>query len=672
MTVPVLASLLALSTVAVVGACGGVHALAYLMILGLALLPGLPIGFRFFGKRHGAGWIIGALLGYFLTSLCLWLVIASGRPRAWLFVLTWVGTMAVAAWLCRGQERPLATLEPWSAGDSRALVLVLFLVLALAAPPFIKLGAERDGDRYYRAYFTADFVWHTALSAEISKFSMPPRNPFMASRPIHYYWAYYLLPSTVAGASSAMAESIESNLKVNAIGTALLFVAAIFIAAWSAVPRAGAVGASVALAIVASSAEGAYAIARLRSRGQPLSQLKDLNIDAIANWWGGGLRVDGLPRCFWWVPQHSMAYALGLGSFVLLSTSGPATLEGSFIAGMLLAGSVAFNPFVGAILSAAWGTAALVGSLGIDRPWQSLARRAVAAIPVLASLAWCSLNRMADGAGAVVEFGARGAARHNPIENLFLSLGPALVPALLGVAAVTWGATRSTSVRRIAAPAALVLIALAVMHFVRLRVDDSWVGFRAGQLILVGVPPLIAAGLVATTRLRIAAVIVALLACVVGLPTTAVDLYNAQDISNLSPGPGFPWTQVLDRGHREALDWIRHSTPADAIVQQDALSRHRTTWWVVPTFAHRRMAAGLPPFMVDNPEYHEKSELVRSMYAASDAASASTIARRLRIDFVYVDEAERKTYRHVGETLGDPRYFQPVFSNDAVQVYAVR
>jgi uncharacterized membrane protein len=84
------------------------------------------------------------------------------------------------------------------------------------------------------------------------------------------------------------------------------------------------------------------------------------------------------------------------------------------------------------------------------------------------------------------------------------------------------------------------------------------------------------------------------------------------------------------------------------------------------------MAAGLPPFLVDDPEYHEKSEQVRAMYLATDPAVASNIARRLRIDFVYVDEVERKAYPHIGDTLGDNRYFQRVFSNQAVQLYAVR
>jgi hypothetical protein len=229
-----------------------------------------------------------------------------------------------------------------------------------------------------------------------------------------------------------------------------------------------------------------------------------------------------------------------------------------------------------------------------------------------------------------------------------------------------------TSLRRIAAPAALVVAALLVMHFVRLRVDESWVGFRAGQMFLIGVPALAAAGFAASRWLRLAAISTALAALLVGLPTTAIDLYNAQDISNRSPGPGFPWTEVLDGDHREALDWIRHSTPPTAVIQEDVLSRHRTTWWIIPEFAHRRMAAGLPPFMMDNPEYHEKSEMVRSMYGAADPRAAWEIAHRLDIDFIYVDDVERKAYPRLPTVFGDTRYFTQVFTNNAVQVYAVR
>ena len=63
-------------------------------------------------------------------------------------------------------------------------------------PPYANLGrADAEGNRYYRAYFTADFLWHSALAFELGKFSLPPRNPYLAPRAMNYYWTYFLLPA---------------------------------------------------------------------------------------------------------------------------------------------------------------------------------------------------------------------------------------------------------------------------------------------------------------------------------------------------------------------------------------------------------------------------------------------------------------------------------------------
>ena len=68
----------------------GVAGLAYAVIFALALVPGLPIGFRLFGRRHAGGWIAGGALGYFLTSVGLWAAIALGVPGAAGFVVAWI------------------------------------------------------------------------------------------------------------------------------------------------------------------------------------------------------------------------------------------------------------------------------------------------------------------------------------------------------------------------------------------------------------------------------------------------------------------------------------------------------------------------------------------------------------------------------------------------------
>src|SRR5512133_2526189 len=82
----------------------GPAGLAYLVIYFLSLLPGLPVGFALFGRRHAAGWVCGALCGYAMTSLAVWTPLEMGlRHGAWT-MLAWAIAMT-AAWL----------LVPWRA-----------------------------------------------------------------------------------------------------------------------------------------------------------------------------------------------------------------------------------------------------------------------------------------------------------------------------------------------------------------------------------------------------------------------------------------------------------------------------------------------------------------------------------------------------------------------------
>ena len=77
-----------------------------------AVAPGLPLGIaRCFGRRHPGAWIGGALLGYGLTQLALWAVIAAGdgvrRRRSSLAWLT----------LVRADVRLIARAGPSRTGD---------------------------------------------------------------------------------------------------------------------------------------------------------------------------------------------------------------------------------------------------------------------------------------------------------------------------------------------------------------------------------------------------------------------------------------------------------------------------------------------------------------------------------------------------------------------------
>ena len=461
----------------------------------------------------------------------------------------------------------------------------------------------------------------------------------------------------------------QTCLKANAIATALLFVSAIFICAWTALPYAWPIASGVTIAIVAASAEGSFALWRFWQTGVPLSEVRNLNIDAITNWWFHGVRTDGLPRCFWWVPQHSTAYALGLVALAAVNAAGSASPTPAIaLAGLALGGATMMNPFVGAVFALVWGVSVAFDAARSGAFVQRILRHAVAVVPVAAALGWVMLNRMAEGGGSALQFGQLGDARNAPLITLALALGPVLLAAVAGGFA--------TRVGRVFAPALLAVVALLLMYFVRLNVDPAWISFRAGQLFLIAVPALIARGFAATGAAKRIALVVAALAVLAGTPTTAIDVYNAQDTSNVSESPIGPWTVVITPDQTAGLEWLRRSTPQTAIVQMEPLVRERNTWSLIPSFAERRMAAGRPISLLggtsDGSEYAERSARVRTMYETGDARQAWNLARTLRIEYIWVDATERRAYPSgVAKFDAHPELFAPVFTRGEVRVYRV-
>jgi hypothetical protein len=647
---------------------GGAGAWVYLLIYLLALVPGLPVGFALFGRDHAGGWIAAAVIGYSLTAFALWAPIAAGIPSFVTFVLSWAIVSALSWFACRRIGTPSVALPPWTSAGSTALLSVLVLTLAVATPPFAHVGrTDPDGNKYYRAYFTADFVWHTALTSELGKFSMPPRNPYLARQPIHYYWTYYLLPAVASQVGPSPVRNVQLCLKMNALMTGLLLMSSVFLAAWTVAGRAIASAIASSLGLLASSAEGIYQSLKLWQRGVPLAELRNWNIDAVTAWPPlGGHRIDGLQRCLWYVPQHSMAYALGIIALVAAATAGPsASLLAIALCGIALGCSVAFNPLVGGIFALAYGLSIVVA--GWNQP-RSVVRHVVAAVPVIVALIWCASNQMVEGAGGFLQFGFLGASRQQPIFTLCLSLGPILITGVAGLVAAG-GLPFAPALPY----AILTFLSLFLMYFVRLSVDQAWMAFRAGQMMIVALTALTARFIAASTAppRRLVAAIVVVLALICGMPTTIIDEYNAQDIHNLAMGPGFPWTIVVTPQQQHAYAWIRENTPTGAVVQMDARSRERATWSNIPSFAERRMAGGLPISLLNIPEYADRSDRIRTMYSTSNPGEAENIARSLRIDYVYVDEVERRAYPK-GIGFDGSQAFEKVFEDGPVAVYRVR
>jgi hypothetical protein len=663
--------LLGAALVWLVAALAGLTGFVYIVLFLLAATPGLPVGFALFGRRHAAGWIAGIPIGYAMTALACWVVVFARMPSTPAFLLAWGGVSALSwfVWRARRGTAPLVSLPVWGATDSAALLLTLLLVPALVGPPLANVGAtDSEGNRLYRAYFTADFVWHTALVAELAKQSEPPRNPYLAAEPIHYYWTYFLVPATIAAQTHA---DIEAALKLNALGTALLFVAAIYLAGWVTLPRHPfAVAAGVALTVVASSAEGLAASVDLLRRGRSLAELKEINIDAAAAWAFKGLRIDDLPRSMWYNPQHSFACALGLVALPVAIASGvQARTSAIVLAGLALGLAFTFNPFVGAVLSAVYGIAIVFDAVRLGAPVSRVFRHALAAAPVAAAFGWCALNQVTEGAGGALHIGLFGPARNAPLITFLLSFGPILLPMIAGL----WP-SRSTPLISAWPALAGIVVSVVLMFFVTLTVDLFWVGFRTGQIFFILAPAIVARGFVLlwSPRLRRFGVALAVIVVITGLPTTIIDAYNAQDVTNRLMGPGFHWTVVVTPAEREAFKWIKANTPVGAVVQAEPTIRGRETWSLIPSFAERRMAAGLPISLLNVPAYAVSSNQVRDVYAGTDATAARNLAKTLGIDYVYVDRTERAAYPAVSKFDEHPEYFSVVFKNTEVSLYRLQ
>jgi hypothetical protein len=654
---------------------GGPRGLAYAAAWVLATAPGWPIGWRLFGRDHAAGWIAGALLGYALTAWAIWAVTAARltwpaeRLGAWaiLTALTWVA-------LVRSRRAPIVALPPWTSAHTVALVLVLAMVPALAGRPFLKVGSDDgEGGRQYRAYFTADVVWHAALTAELRRFSLPARNPYTADRPLHYYFTYFLVPAAIIESAPAFGRAGPFPwLLINALGAGTLFIGAVFLAAWATCPRPVVSAVATALVALCASAEGVWFLWRLWATGGPLAATRDTNIDAVTRLVFQGLTIDNLPRSLWYTPQHAGACALGLVAIVIAIGAGPAAPLGALAAaGLALGAALTFSPLLGGLFAVIYGLSVIARAIAEAGPGGAIRltlRHALVAAMAAAAVAALLAASMVDGAGDALHIGFVGYARKSPAGTLALALGPVLA---LGLPAF-W----PRAFPRTLWPAAIGF-AGGVLLFLFASLPDRdpiWVGWRAGQIMLVSLPALVARTIAWLARLspRLAAVPIAV-AVLAGLPTTIIDAVNAQDVGNRNMGAAFRLTVIVTRPEQEALRWIRMTTQPSAIVQPDVQARGQDTWTLIPTFAERRMYAGLPISLLYEPEYTRRAGAVASAFDSRDAVAASQMLKAAGVDYLYVGDAERRAHDPAALAKFDhaPERFERVFQNAAVTIYAL-
>jgi hypothetical protein len=637
-----------------------------------ALVPGFVIARTVYRGQSGArigALLLGGIWGHAFSSVALLALWVAGFRSNWIVVAAPVLALPVAVLV-----RPLAgrlDLPRFTRADVLAVLFLLLLVPLVVGRPFSLVGADLPDGRAYRAYFTADFIWRMAVAAELSKGDVPPRNQFYLDDPLRYYWLEDLL-AAVQYRSHTPPARLEQILLVHSVVLDVVFIAFLYALSRQLVQsRLAALGGCVA-AVLFTSFEGAERLWFLWRHELPFALLRNINIDAVENWYYGALKIDGLQRLLWYQPHHAMGYAAGLSALLCATQARDVGRFGLMLwIGALLACSLLLSTFAALMLTTM--VAIYVGvRLVSERRYAPLVPSAVgAAIPLAAGLGIATWLQYVDRGESLIQLGLNPAATHGVIASLLLNL-----PMLATCAIALWLAMRSNPPY---ADIFGVIVGVSVLFYFFVDVKDHqhvYVGWRSGHFTFIASAALAGYALQELMRrgrgVKAVTVVVAIIIAIAATPTMAIDFYNTQDVANRSQGPSFRWTLVLTPDEIEAIDWIRAHTPPDAIVQVEPWVRDTNTWAFIPAFAERRMAGGLPLGMVPLEKYQAASRRVRDVYTASDFDAAYERAKAMRIEYLVVGPPEREAYKAFEPMIAaHPFSFQPVFQNGSMTVYHV-
>jgi hypothetical protein len=613
--------------------------------LAVFVAPGIPLARLWFSGFEAV--LAGCALGFFLSSLagCLLVGLEHLTP---LTLLLASGALFVVAWWFSRSFSGAPARDP-SPGHGIWLAFALSLPIVLVAAPFVKVGAF-VGDGYaYRAYFSADLMTHLSVVSEIQKGSYPLENPFFAGERLSYYWLFFVFPAALGASTSNQAALLSLYLASGILFAGLLFVA---VRALGLPPSRSFL--VTAVSILAVSYEGVLALGRTAFGFEPWTQT---NVDAFSRWVLGLVSLDGLQRSILYTPQHLFSYSLLVLLIVLLARGELRDRKTAVLAGALL-GGMAGTSIVTAMLAGPWLLLVIGLRSGSLRRFVELSIWTAA--PALALLAWYVVLGFFGDAGGAIAF-RRPRALELPAV-LLLESGALVLLLLLRIRTVRLE-------RRDFELAGLSAVSLAAVLFLDVQgYEGVWMAWRAGSVLLVTLALLAAPAL--GGRLRLAHAFVLLPA----LATAALDVFNAQDVTNRSLSPGeFRWTTVVSGDEWEALEWIRKTTPAAAVVQWDVRARELGEWALLPAIAERRMAVGSPIFLLDLGKYRVRERRhVRPIFGMASAEEAHRLARRMKIDYLLIGARELQVRREGIRKLFESKvFFRPVFTKGSVTVLEV-
>ncbi len=637
----------------------------------LFVLPGILI---LRSMAPTGGWLatlaFGPMVGQAVGSFILTLLWIGGAHGIWVSIAAPL-IVSLLALPARRLERRWS-LPSIHVDDAVALSVLLLIVPLVVGLPFAHVGEITANGQDYRAYFTADYAWRRAVVAEVAKGDVLPVNPYFAGDVLHYYWMPHVLSAAQYRFAAGWA-TLDELLLIRSISIDAMFIAFLYGMTRAFRVRPWAAAASVTFVVLASSFEGLYALWDFARQGAPLRAVTNLNIDAISRWYFEGIPIDGLQRVLFYQPHHAVGYVIGMIGLLAIALRTRAHDGTVFaVAGVCLGLSVAISSFAGLMLTAG---AALFEGASLLRAFS--ARRAIvhamaAGVPLGLATALVFALRYVDTSGTVLELALNRMAVRDFWWVTFLSFGPVLIAGAIAIVVARTNESHSLGVFGALAAASTIFY-----FFINVRDhQDVYVGWRVGHFLFMSAAVLIGALISTlqsvpggTRRNAFAALAIVFLA---GLPTSAIDIYNTQDITNHGEMPAGHWTLRLHPDDLQIFDWLRNNTDPKAIVQVDPVPRDPEHWAYLPAFAERRMAAGIPISMVPLAKYQEASNEIRRLFD-EEPLLAYERAARARVNYILVGPPERNAHPGVEERFQAlPERLPLVFKNGTISIYEVR
>ena len=649
--------------------------LLFATLLAAFTAPGWPLARWYAGDdsdwvtRTTLALLLGYLAGATVYAVLRWMGVSSPT----IILLTCLLLAGLLQFALRGPREGVIAFARLGAADLIGLGLLWLMVAAIVGPVFARVGLATPDGLAYRAYFIADLFAHMTVVAELIKGASPPLNPFYPHEAFPYYWTSFTLPAVFAALRPALL--VDRGILLNDVMIAALMVSTGYIIVRAFGASVVATTISWAVVVLASSFEGAFYLWRQYARNRPFGAFRYVNIDGLTRWIWDLPPVDGLHRMMWYTPQHELALSFGMlviAGCVLARR--PHSLARGIADGLLLGAMLAFSSFNGMLLVGSYALAE-VGLLAFDRGRDLLrwifSRGAAAIISIVFLGLTLALGMVQHTPNALI-LGWNQHFLHGPFAFIFLSFGPALLFAPIGIA---WLVRLP---RLLITLAAVTVVCLVLFLFVDLRGhENTYVTFRTGQLIFIVFAVLLAFAIDAWQRwgrpISIGLFALLLIGSVLAVPTVAMDWLNTRDIANTEMDPGgFPWTMYVSPDDQAAARWIRENLPIDALIQTDPWARARNEWAFVTIFAQRRMTIGSGIFELNPERFQQNVMRIRIVFRTHDVDEAYGYCQRMAVQYLYVGDIERKIHgAGVQKFAEHPEKFQLVYRGGAVEIYKV-